>query len=145
MTPTDVTGFVMDAMRNSVPVDIGMPLAASCLPKALRYTIRSWLVTATTAPGISPFSTAAWNMRSMAVVPLALSAGRPAERSEWPRVITIAASRQIRRTFDLLDYPLHRTTGEQADYIEPLSGSTRISGLTYTSNKCPGRNDGPRH
>src|SRR5215471_15477922 len=104
-------------MRNSVSVDIGTPWATSCLPNALRYTIRSRLVTATTAPGISPLSTAAWNMRSMAEVPLELNVGRPAERGEWPpRVITIAVSRQIRRTFDLLaDYSQPRVDLKSSD------------------------------
>ena len=39
MIPADVTGFVIEAMRNTVSLDIGMPLATSCLPNALRYRI----------------------------------------------------------------------------------------------------------
>src|SRR5207247_6111662 len=85
MIPTDVTGFVIEAMRNTVPLDIGMPLATSCLPKALRYRIESLFVTAATTPGISPWSTAAWNMRSIAAAPLGLRVGGPADCAVQPR------------------------------------------------------------
>ena len=34
--PTEVMGLVIEAIRNTVFVDIGTPLATSCLPKALR-------------------------------------------------------------------------------------------------------------
>src|SRR6267378_7583828 len=97
MIPTDVTGFVIEAMRNTVSLDIGMPLATSCLPKALRYRIESLFVTAATTPGISPLSTAAWNMRSIAAAPLGLRVGSPADRAVQPTATRIASHVQMRR------------------------------------------------
>src|SRR5437867_958005 len=102
MIPTDVTGFVIEAMRNTVPLDIGMPLATSCLPKALRYRIESLFVTAATTPGISPWSTAAWNMRSIAAAPLGLRVGGPADCAVQPRATRIASHVQLRRIRHLL-------------------------------------------
>src|SRR5215216_7826816 len=90
-------GFVIEAIRNSVSFDIGIFWATSCLPKALRYRTCSLLVIATTTPGMSPLSTAAWSIRSIAAAPLAFSIGNLAEADEVGRV-TNTGSNQMSAT-----------------------------------------------
>ena len=85
-------GFVMEAMRNTVSLDIGMPWPTFCFPKALRYRICSLFVTAATTPGISPLSTADWNMRSIAAAALVFSVGNPADRMVQPKSNRIASN-----------------------------------------------------
>ena len=58
MTATEVTGFVIDAMRKIESADIGTWLATFCSPNAAVYRMPSRSATMATSPGIFVCSTA---------------------------------------------------------------------------------------
>src|SRR6185436_587280 len=66
ISATEVTGLVIDAMRNSASVVSTRPLAESVTPNAPWYNTWSRLTTSATTPGRSLRSTAARRLASMA-------------------------------------------------------------------------------